>query len=202
VPEPETLFHVAVGICIAYCAVPIAIRRWVIKWRIGKFSKEACIFAALVASEDLESGNPVKASLSMDKMLSALSNFLEQKLVALGVNSDTPRKFMYVMPETIPRKAVFRAIQTSEDTKDFQERLRNLAIGLRGNADAGYLAAHQFLVWLDKNTKDYQETSKTFLDKHPTLRTITVYLGPPAVAALTGIAVLVVEILRQRGLLG
>ena len=192
VPESEKFFYLLVGICIAYCAVPIAIRQWVIKRRIGKFSKEACIFAAMVASEDLERGNPVRASLSIDKMLSALSNLLEQKLVTLGVSSDTPRKFMYVMPATIPRKAVFRAVQASEDTKDFQESLRNLAIGLRDNADEGYLAAHQFLVWLDKNTESYKQASKTFLDKRPTLRTVLLNICP---VILPPLAVIVTAIL-------
>ena len=40
------------------------------------------------------------------------------------------------------------------------------------------LAAHRFLVWLDQKTEPYQQASKTFLDKRPTLRTMLLRVGP------------------------
>jgi hypothetical protein len=203
VPEAEILFYGMVGICIVYSAVPIVIQQCVIKRSKRRLSRKACIFVALAAAKNLEEGNPVRASLSMDRLLLTLSDFLRQKLVPLGAIWVCPQDFMHVTPEKIPRRAVFQAIQDKEDTKDFQERLHNLEKGLRGKGDAGYLAAHKFLAWLDRKTKLYQEVySKSFFERHPTLRTIIVYLGPPTVAALGGIAILVARILSQQGLLG
>ena len=104
---------------------------------------------------------------------------------------------MHVAPEKIHRKAVFQAIQASEDTKGFQERLRDLAIELHGNMDKGYLPAHEFLAWLDQETKLCQVGySESFFERHPTLGTVIPYLAPIA-TALGGIAALVVEILSQ-----
>ena len=156
--------------------IVLLVIRWHIRCSLSKCSKDASIFTALVAAEDLEKGDPVRASLYMDRLLPALSDFLRQKLVALGASSVAPQDFMHVTPETIPRRAVRRAIQADEDTKDFQERLGNLAIGLAGNMDTGYLAAHQFLVWLDRRTGDYQQ--KSFLDRRPTLKTILLKVAP------------------------
>ena len=172
---------------LLYVIALIVIRWRYIKWRLGQLSKEACVFAAIIAAEDLGEGNPVRASLSMDRLLSALSDFLGQKLVTLGVSSVTPQDFMHVTPETVPRRAVRRAIQANEDTKDFQERLHNVAIGLCGNVDAGYLAAHQFLVWLDRKTESYQQASKSFLDKRPALRTMLLNVFPVILPPVAGI---------------
>ena len=202
-PEAEILFYGVMGLCIIYSAVPIVIQQCVVKRNKRRLSKKASIFVALAAAEDLEEGNPVRASLSMDRLLSALSDFIRQKLVPLGAIWVTPQDFMHVTPETIPRRAVFQAIQASEDTNVFQERLRNLAIGLQGNIDEGYLAAYKFLAWLDRETGRYQETySKSFFEKHPSFKTILVYLGPPTFAALGGIIVIAVKILSQQGLVG
>ncbi len=172
---------------LLYVIALIVIRWRYIKWRLGKLSKEAYIFAAIVAAEDLEKGNPVRAFLSMDRLLSALSDYLGQKLVALGVSYVTPQEFMHVTPETVPRRAIRRAVQANEDTKDFQERLRNLAIGLCANVDAGYLAAYQFLVWLDRKTESYQQASKSFLDRRPALRAILLNVFPIILPPLAGI---------------
>lgn len=169
----------------------LMIIRWHIKVSLGKLSKEACIFSAVVAAEDLERGNPVRASLSIDRLLSALANFLGQKLVALGASYVTPQDFMHITPGTIPRKAAYRIVQANEDTKDFQERLRNVAIGLSGNVDAGYVAAHQFLVWLDHKTEPYQQASKSFLDKRPALRTMLLNVFPIILPPLAGIVIAV-----------
>lgn len=197
VPEPEIPFYLIVWICIVYSTVPIVIQQCVIKPKQRRLSRKACIFVALAAAEDLEKSDPVRAALSMDKLLLALSDLLGQKSIALGMSAVPPGEYMHITPGKIPKRAVFQAIQASEDTNDFQERLRHLASGLRSKVDTGYLATHKFLAWLDWKTKDYQEASKSFFEKRPTLRTIIVYLGPPTVAALGGIAILVVEILRQ-----
>ena len=176
---------------LLYFIILIVIRWRYIKLRLGKLSKGAAVFAAIVTAEDLERGNPVRAALSIDRLLSALSDFLGQKLVALGVSYVTPQDFMYVTTETIPRRAVRRAIQANEDTKDFQERLRNVAIGLHDSADTGYLAAYQFLVWLDQKTESYQQTSKSFLDKRLTLKTMLLNVFPVILPPLAGIAIAV-----------
>jgi len=186
VEEPWLLLAIVV-LGLIYIIVLIVIWFRYFRWILGKLSKEACIFAAIVAVEDLERGNPVRAYLSVDRLLSALSDFLRQKLVALGVSYVTPYDFMHVTPETIPRRAVRRAIQTNEDTREFQERLLNVAIGLRGDVDAGYLAAHQFLVWLDQKTESYKQVSKSFLDKRPTLRTMLLSVCPVILPPLAGI---------------
>ena len=180
VPEVEEAWRLpaVVGLSLLYVITLYVIRWRYIKWELGRLSKGACIFAAIVAAEDLERGNPVRASLFMDRLLLALSDFLGQKLVAVGTSFATPQDFMHVTPETIPRRAVHRAIQANEDTKDFQERLRNVAIGLRGKVDVRYLAAHQFLVWLDQKTESYQQASKSFLEKRPALRTMLLKVAP------------------------
>lgn len=176
---------------LLYFIILIVIRWRYIKLRLGKLSKGAAVFAAIVTAEDLERGNPVRATLSMDRLLSALSDFLGQKLVALGVSYVTPQDFMYVTTETIPRRAVRRAIQANEDTKDFQERLRNLAIGLHGSVDAGYLAAYQFLIWLDRKTESYQQESKSFLERRPALKTMLLNVFPVILPPLVGITIAV-----------
>ena len=182
------------GLLLLYVAIPIVIRQYPIKWEVGRLSKEACVFLALVGAEELERSDPVTASLSMKKLLLALSDFLGQKF-RLRLNSAAPSKYvspgkyMQVTPETIPKRAVFRAIQASRGTKDFQERLRDLAIGLHGNADAGYPAAHQFLVWLDRRAERYRQISQSFLDKRPTLRTMLLKVAPVFLPAVSVIVV-------------
>ena len=163
---------------LLYVLALIVIRLCYIPWRLGQLSKDAAVFAAIVAAEDLERGNPVRASISMDRLLSALSNFLGQKLVLLGTHYVAPQAFMHITPGKIPRRAVFRAVQASEDTKDFQERLGNVAIGLSGKVDAGYLAVHQFLVWLDQKAEPYRKGSQSFLDKRPILKTMLLEVAP------------------------
>lgn len=189
--EERWLLPAVVVLGLIYVIAIIVIWWRYFRWILGKLSKEACIFAAIVAADDLERGNPVKASLSMDRLLLALSDFLRQKSVALGVSYVTPHDFMHVTPETIPRRAVRQAIQAKKDTRDFQERLRDVAIGLCGNMDEGYLAAHQFLVWLDRKTERYQQVSKSFLEKRPALRTILLSVFPIILPPIAGIVVAV-----------
>ncbi len=177
-PQEPWWLPIIVVLGLFYIIILIFIRLCYIPWRLGQLSKDAAVFAAIVAAEDLERGNPVKASLSMDRLLSALSNFLGQKLVPLGASLVTPQDFMHITPSKMPRRAVFRAVQASEDTKDFQERLGNVAIGLSGKVDAGYLAAHQFLVWLDQKAEPYRKGSQSFLDKHPILKTMLLEVAP------------------------
>jgi len=188
---------VLVGLCLVCVVAPVIIQRYPVKWRLGRLSKEACIYAASEAADDLERGNPVRASLSTDKLLSALSDLLGQKLVTLGASSVAPQDFMHVTPETIPRRAVRQAVQASEDIEVFQERLSDLVVGLRGKVDARYIAAHKFLVWLDQKTESYQETSRSYFDKHPTLKTVVLALGPSIIGALGGIAIVVAKVLPE-----
>jgi len=183
---------IVVALSLFYVTLPIGWRPYM-KRRLGPLSTEACVFLAIVTAEDLERVNPVRASVSVDRLLLALSDFLGQKLVALGVSLVTPKDFMYITPETIPKRAVRRAIQASQDTKDFQERLCNLAIGLRGNVDAGYCAAHQFLVWLDKKAESYRLESQSFLDKRPTLRTIVLQIAPIIVPPVSAIIIVLLR---------
>jgi len=193
---PETLVErlIIMAVLLLYLAIPIVIRQGYFKRRVSRLSKEACVFVALVAAEELERGDPVTASLSMKKLLLALSDFLGQKF-RLRLSSAAPSKYIFpskymqVTPETIPKRAVFRAIQASGDTKEFQERLRDLAIGLHGNEDAGYPTAHQFLVWLDRKAEPYRRISQSFLDKHPTLRTMLLKVAPVILPAVSAIVV-------------
>jgi len=179
---------IVVALSLFYVTLPIGWRPYT-KWRLGPLSTEACVFLAIVTAEDLERVNPVRASVSVDRLLLALSDSLGQKLVALGVSLVTPKDFMYITPETIPKRAVRRAIQANEDTKDFQERLCDLAIGLRGNVDEGYSASHQFLVWLDKKTESYRLESQSFLDKRPALRTIILKVAPVVLPPVCAVVV-------------
>lgn len=177
-PNEPWWLPILVVLGLLYVIALIVIRLCYIPWRLGQLSKDAAVFAAILAAEDLERGNPVRASLSMDRLLSALSDFLGQKLVALGTHYVAPLDFMHITPGKIPRRAVFRAIQVSEDTTDFQERLGNVAIGLSGKVDAGYLAVHQFLVWLNQKAEPYRKESQSFLDEHPILKTILLEVAP------------------------
>ena len=52
---------------------------------LSEYSKDAAIFAAIVTAKDLEGSDPVRAFLSVDRLLSALSDFLRQKIVTLGL---------------------------------------------------------------------------------------------------------------------
>lgn len=191
-PETWSVRIIVMGVLLVYVAIPIAMRQYQFKWKVGPLSKEACVFLALVAAEELERGDPVTASLSMKKLLLALSDFLGQKF-RLRLSSAAPSKYIFpskymqVRPETIPNRAVFRAIQTSGDTKDFQDRLCDLAIGLHNSEKAGYAAAHQFLAWLDRRAERYRQISQSFLDKRPTLRIMLLKVAPvflPAVSAI------------------
>lgn len=195
-PISDILFEVILGVGILFPAVPIVIQQCYIKRKLRALSKDAAVFAALVAAEDLKRGDPVRASLSMDKLLIALSHLLAQKSVDLEMSHVPPEDLMHITPRNIRRKAIFQAVQASEDTTDFQNKLCELASGLQSNADAGYLAAHKFLIWLNQKTESDHEASQSFFEKHPTLRTVIVYLGPSTVAALGGIVILVVKILR------
>lgn len=157
---------------------------------LSRLSQEACFYAAAITAENLEKGNMLEASLSMDRLLFALSDFLRRKSLSLGFGSVAPIDIMHVTPATIPRKAVLRAIQTRGDSKDFQEKLHDLVTGLRGNPDTGNVAINKFLVWLDQETKDYQKGSQTFEDKHPTLVRV---IGP---AVLVPIGLVIIEFVR------
>jgi len=188
VPQQSWL-PIIVGLGLLYFIAIVVIRLCLIPRSLGRLSKGSCIFTAISAAEDLENGNPVRASLSMDKLLLALSYFLRQKLVALGASYVTPHEFMHVKPEAIPRRAVFRAIQANEDTKDFQERLDNLAIGLHGDKSEGYLIAHQFLTWLDKRAEPYRKGSQSYLDKRPILKTMLLEVAPVILPFISAIVV-------------
>ena len=177
-PQEPWWLPIIVVLGLFYIIILIFIRLCYIPWRLGQLSKDAAVFAAIVAAEDLERGNPVKASLSMDRLLSALSDFLGQKLVPLGAIFVTPRDFMHITPSKIPRRAVFRAVQANEDTKDFQERLGSVAIGLSGKVDADYPAAHQFLIWLNQKAEPYRKGSESFLDERPILKTMLLEVAP------------------------
>jgi len=177
-PQEPWWLPVIVVLGLFYIIILIFIRLCYIPWRLGQLSKDAAVFAAIVAAKDLKRGNPVKASLSMDRLLPALSDFLGQESVTLGVSSVTPKKIMHVTPERIPIRAVFRAVQANEDTKDFQERLRDLVVGLRGKVDVRYIAVHQFLVWLNQKAEPYREGSQSFLDERPILKTMLLQVAP------------------------
>lgn len=185
---------VIVGIGLAYTAFPILFQRQVTRRRLGRLSREACIFAATSAAEDLRRGNSVRASLAMDRLLSALSDLLGQKLVALGTTSVAPRDVMHATPQTIPRRAVFEAIQSSGETKDFEEELDHLVIELGGDADKGYIAAQKFLVWLGQKSETYKAGSETLLEKHPTFKAIVQIVGPIIVPPL---GLLAFELVRR-----
>ena len=105
---------------LVYVIVLIVIRLCYIKWRLGLLSKEACIFAAILAAEDLDKGNSVRACLYTDRLLLALSDFLGQKLVTLGVSYITPTDIMHITPEAIPKRAVLRAMEASAETKEIK----------------------------------------------------------------------------------
>jgi len=188
--EPLRIFFIVI-MGTLYAIILIVMRWRIIKRMIGRLSKEACTFAAIVTAEDLEKGNSVRASLSIDRLLLALNDFLGQKLVALGARYVAPLGIMSVTPETIPRRAVYRAIQASEDTKDFQERLRNLAVGLCDDAATGYLPVHQFIIWLDQKTEPYHQVSKSFLEKRPALKTMLLNVFPLTLPPLAGIIIAV-----------
>ena len=186
----DIFFNLIVPLSIIYSAVPIIVRQCYIKRKLRDHSKDAAVFTALVAAKDLKKGNPVKASLSIDRLLIALSHLLAKKSVDLEMSHVSPEHLMHITPHKIRKRAVFQVVQASKDTTGFQKKLRELARGLQSNADSGYLAAHEFLIWLDKETKCYHDSSQSFFEKHPTLRTATEHLGPPIIAALGGIVVL------------
>ena len=215
IPKPAIISDWFFWLSIFYVLFYVAYHQFLMKPRKRRLSKNACMFLARIAAESLEQGNKVRASMSMNKLLSALSDFMRQKLVSLETRPsarqnflvaalaapinffvgtrDAPRSFVYVSPEKIPRKAVYQAIQASEDTGDFQEMLRDLIIGLDGNVDEGYLSASKFLIWLDKKTESYQKVySQSFFDRYPTLKTGLTYAGP-IIVALVAAASLIIQ---------
>lgn len=185
---------IIVVVILIYAAVPFVVQWCVMKPRLSRLSKDAAIFAALVAAEDIERGNSVRASLAMGKLLWALSDFLGQRSVALGTSRVAPGALMKVTPERIPKRAVFRAVQADEKTKDFQGRLRDLAVGLAGDVETGYLAVHRFLGWLAQKTEGPEPTPEGLLEKRPLLKILTVNLGPVIIVALGGIIAAIIKL--------
>lgn len=214
VPKPEILSNWLFWLIAGYAVLYIVYQRLFVKRRKHRVSRKACIFLARTAAESLKQGNTVRASLSMDRLLSALSDFIKQKLVSLATiqyaprNSweaalfvtlnfwygtrSAPQNLIYVRPEKIPRKAVFQVI-ASGYTGGFQERLRDLATGLDGNIDKRYLSASEFLTWLDRETELYQKDySKSFFERYPALKVVLTTLGP-LIVALAAVATLITQ---------
>lgn len=217
IPKPAIISDWFFWLSIFYILFYVAYQQFRMKPRKHRSSKDACMFLARTAAESLEQGNKVRASMSMNRLLSALSDFMRQKLVSLETRPSArqnflvaalaaplnffvgtrgaPRSFVHVTPEKIPRKAVYQAIQASEDTGDFQKMLRDLIIGLGGNVDESYLSASEFLIWLDKETEPYQKVySQSFFDRYPTLKTGLTYAGP-IIVALVAAASLIIQAL-------
>ena len=193
IPKARILSNWPFWATIAYLVFYAVYLQFYVKPTKHRLSRQACIFIAKTTAQSLGQGDTVKASLSMDKLLSTLSDFVKQKLVSLVNIKVAPQKLMHVAPERIPRKAVFQAIQTSRDTWWFQQSLHDLAHGLSADMEKGYLSAYKFLVWLDKETESYQKSySGSFFERHPTFKTVLTYVGP-IIAALVALAGLVVQ---------
>lgn len=190
----ELTTGIVIGSAVAYIVAYMVFYRSYVKRRAGRFSRESSIFLAASAAENLSEGNLVRASLFMDKLFSTLSDFLEQKVVTLGTICVAPKDVMVATPETIPRKAVFRAIQAGGDTSDLQEKLRYLATELNGDVETGYITVQEFLFWLNQKSEIYKRDSEASSEKHPIFRYLIRVIGP-GIAPLLGI--LFAELLRR-----
>ncbi len=170
--------------CLYVIVWPLSVRR-----SLRELSLGACIHAARIGALELQSGNPVKASWHVERLLLALAEVLKQKSVTVGEKPVSPRKIMVVTPDSIPRRAALRAVQEN-DNAEFQGMLADLERGLRRtfeskDADAGYAAASVFLTRLRRRTEVYHQEAKTLFDRYPTLVAFARAFGPIVVAVLT-----------------
>lgn len=173
-----------VVVYILYVIVwPLWVRR-----RLRELSLGACIHTARIGALELQSGNPVKASWYIERLLLALAEVLKQKSVTVGEKPVSPREIMVVTPDSIPRRAALRVVQEN-DNAEFQGMLADLEQGLRrtsesGDADAGYVAASVFLTRLRRRTEVYRQEAKTLFDRHRTLVAFARAVGPIVLSGL------------------
>lgn len=193
---PETLLNriIIFIILLVYASIPMLMRYYQFKYQVGPLSKKACVYLSLIAATALERDDPITASLSIKKLLIAISDLVKQdfrlKEVSLAPSKFiSPSKYMQVTSDTIPKKAVFRAIQDSRDNNEFQEQLRDLAIELHKNENLSYIIIHRFLYWLNHSVKRYRKISQSFLDKRPNLKVILIKVVPVVLTTSSAIIV-------------
>jgi len=136
---------------------------WVplIEWK-NVYKKEATIFAALTACEELDSGDSVRASLSTDRLIKALSRLLERERLAFADQKFPLRDHLFLNPNRIRSRSIQKYIQATDSTEQFKMELRQLASSLSENKIPIYLAAQRFLAFLNNNVG--QLTSPNELD--------------------------------------
>ncbi len=146
------------------------------KRELGRASKEAIVFTAVNAADDLNIGNSVRASIYLNNLLLALSDYLDQKITLSDRSAFIPNKNICATPSTILGTDIFRVIQVRKDTNDFKHQLRQLAFGFYGNVESGYLIAQKFLLWLDQTVERRLPLPQSFWTRHSTLLIISLQI--------------------------
>lgn len=161
-----------------------------------RLSQDVVFCTAVSAAEQLEEGDPIKASLLVDKLLAALSHFLRHKSVKIGPWGFTAKlkDLLYVHPESVPRKAILGAIQDSgSEMPEFSQHFYSFAQGLSSESERdNYIVTQNFLSWLINKSEKYKLKPAGLWERHPGFKDILLSIILPIIGA---IIVLVVRII-------
>jgi len=148
---------------------------------LGRLSQDALCYASVSAAEQLEEGDPVKASIWVDKLLGALPYFLKHKSVKIDPWGFSAKltDLLYVHSERLPRKAMLSAIQDSgSEIHEFSQHFYSFAEGLSSeNEKDNYIVTQNFLSWLINKSEKYKLKPMGLWERHPGLKDILPILG-------------------------
>ena len=140
--------------------------------------KEAAIYAALSTDEALASGDRVKATLSIEKLLNLLSRLLSTNDITFADRKYPSKNYIFIIPDEINIKNIHLYIQAELDnTDEVSSKLRELANNLSSGKQPDYLAVQQFFVFLRNRIDNLTSKKSKFSFLKDTIPILTILLG-------------------------
>jgi len=175
------------SISIAY----IVFYPWFILFRYGRrlreFSQDVVFYASVRAAEQLENGDPIKASAWVNKLMEVFPYFIAQKSVLLDIIRPARLKdILYFNPRLISRRAVLGAIQNSKgEMAEFSRQFYNFAQGISSKKDRDiHVSTQDFLSWLFAKSGKFELKPAGFWERNPGLRDFLPVIGVIIVAVV------------------
>ncbi|GEM_PF-7089172 len=169
-------------------AVALVIIFFTAKYDRVKLSRAAVIYTVKSTIDDLDDEDLIKAALSLNMMLLAISDYLSQKSLRLGELEFSPVKYIGIDSSSIIKRNLSFYLQSRCDTADLKLRLSKMATSLISNNRLAYRDISDLMIWLGRDTEDIGETEKNFTDKHQSLMKllplVLSFVGPLIVATI------------------
>jgi len=122
--------------------------------------KEVIIFSALSTSDELSRGDFIKSSVTIDKLIHALSQILNYDKITFVDETFPIKKLLSINPDQINKKSIHKYLQLKENCNEISGELNKLVNSLINSTESNYLAIQRFLVFLNNNVADLMLPSK------------------------------------------